>query len=338
MFLAATPDYGELALRELAQAAPDAHPSAVMPGLWAVAGVPFGELAARFRAAPPVFVRHVCPVDAGLVLEGSDSDIAAIADAAAALAHRLSPERTFSVQVRLVEPTSALTAFALSSRAVERIGAVSSAPRDVRAPRDVVSIVVHRDRAYVGLSDVRDNLSSWAGGAHHFARRAGQLSRAEFKLLEALETFDVRLEAGGRVLDLGAAPGGWTRVLRERGQEVTAVDPARLHPSLRADAGVRHVATTAESFLARAEGRFAGIFDDIRQEPRQAAALMRRAAGSLAPSGVALVTLKLRRRERLEQIDAALAELRQSYGLCRARQLFHNRSEVTVWLARPVPR
>jgi 23S rRNA C2498 (ribose-2'-O)-methylase RlmM len=34
-------------------------------------------------------------------------------------------------------------------------------------------------------------------------------------------------------------------------------------------------------------------------------------------------------------VEHALALLRQIYASCRARQLFHNRSEVTILLAEP---
>ena len=62
-----------------------------------------------------------------------------------------------------------------------------------------------------------------------FARRAaaeGQGSRAHFKLLELDRRF-VLLRPGMSVLELGAAPGGWTRYLEERldGGLVVACDP-----------------------------------------------------------------------------------------------------------------
>jgi len=48
------------------------------------------------------------------------------------------------------------------------------------------------------------------------ARRQGYRSRAAFKLIELDERFRV-LKRGGRVVDLGCAPGGWTQVAVERG-------------------------------------------------------------------------------------------------------------------------
>jgi hypothetical protein len=55
-----------------------------------------------------------------------------------------------------------------------------------------------------------------------------KVSRAYFKLYEALLRFEVELPRGGKGLDVGASPGGWTQCLVERGLTVWAVDPAPL--------------------------------------------------------------------------------------------------------------
>ncbi|MEI8321239.1 MAG: RlmE family RNA methyltransferase [Alphaproteobacteria bacterium] len=47
------------------------------------------------------------------------------------------------------------------------------------------------------------------------AKKKGYLSRAAFKLLELDETFDL-FKKKCRVIDLGAAPGGWTQVVLEK--------------------------------------------------------------------------------------------------------------------------
>lgn len=62
-----------------------------------------------------------------------------------------------------------------------------------------------------------------------FARRAaaeGQVSRAHFKLEQLDQRFRL-LRPGMRVLELGAAPGGWTRYLEDRlaGGLLVACDP-----------------------------------------------------------------------------------------------------------------
>ncbi|HKV90705.1 MAG TPA: RlmE family RNA methyltransferase, partial [Thermoplasmata archaeon] len=64
------------------------------------------------------------------------------------------------------------------------------------------------------------------------AQRDGLRSRAAFKLEHLLGRYPI-LRVGDRVLDLGAAPGGWSIVAVERvGRrgEVVAVDPRPVDP------------------------------------------------------------------------------------------------------------
>lgn len=63
------------------------------------------------------------------------------------------------------------------------------------------------------------------------AKRQGWRSRAAFKLLELDEKFHL-LRPGLRVVDLGAAPGGWTQVAVERtkGSPVVALDINEMAP------------------------------------------------------------------------------------------------------------
>ena len=65
------------------------------------------------------------------------------------------------------------------------------------------------------------------------AKRLGYPSRAAFKLIDLDERFHI-LGPGMRVVDLGAAPGGWTRVAAEKvlkkGGGVIALDLAEMAP------------------------------------------------------------------------------------------------------------
>jgi 23S rRNA (uridine2552-2'-O)-methyltransferase len=63
------------------------------------------------------------------------------------------------------------------------------------------------------------------------AKRRGYRSRAAFKILEIDEKLRV-LKPGARVVDLGAAPGGWTQVAVEKvkGGQVLALDISDMQP------------------------------------------------------------------------------------------------------------
>lgn len=300
-------------------------------------------------ANPPVFVRHLMPVHAAVALTDGTADIVALAAAVDTLTQLdlIAAGSTFAVQARIVSdraipPNRPYGPGDLRAAIAPLVAARRGASEQVKAPQTVVSLLLDDTTAFVGVSAARDNLSDWPGGQHRFARESDQISRAEFKLLEALAVFGRELPAGGTALDLGAAPGGWTRVLLLAGLDVVAIDPAALDPRLaRFGQRVRHVPGQAQAFLAqarrdRARDHFAVILCDIRIDALGAAQLMIRAADVLTSDGFALVTLKLPRPGRgvapRRLLTEALDLLGRRYGRVVARQLFHNRHEVTALL------
>ncbi len=283
------------------------------------------------RAKPPLFLRHIQPVQAQVPVHGDRDDLSAMADAALRLLPELDEHVPFSVQARIFaadEP--AYGRFDVNNALADALCGAGLA-LDVRSPGQALSVAVCPGAAYLGASRVQDNLSDWAGGCRRFARDEEMISRAEFKLLEALDAFGISLPENGLAVDLGAAPGGWTRVLRQRGLRVIAVDPAALDPRLAQDAFVRHERCTAEVFLPRAP-RFDLLVNDMKMDSRDTARLSVDYARRLRTGGLAVVTLKLPVRGFPAVAHHAMALLRPHLTLLHARQLFHNRQELTLVL------
>ena len=336
------PDFNDEARAELQQAIPAAIlQEELEPGVWAVASpVDFFTLAEQWRQRPPIFVRHICPV--WLTCETVETPALSAAEVAvsfptltqtavAEFHDLIDPSQPFSIQTRIFGDVP-YKPFDVNTTLSDAIKTATGAPLDVRRPEQILSVVITPLQTYLGLSLTMHNLSDWAGGVRRFAREKGQISRAEFKLLEALEMFHINLPPRGTALDLGAAPGGWTRVLRQKEQYVTAVDPAWLHNSLQNDKNVRHLRLTAEEYLAQFPDTYDVIVNDMRLDARDSARLMGEYGRYLYPHGLAIITLKLPEKNYQSALDHGLNILRQNYTIAGARQLFHNRSEVTVYL------
>ncbi len=344
LILTAAPDFAGMALDELRAQDADARVAQTLADgvLLIDLGGSFWALADAWRQQPPLFARHIHPVQSNLAFTGMAADLDALrAHVAAELLPLIEPTLPFSVQTRVLTSSVDYKPFDINRTLSDLIQNETNAPLDVRTPEQILSVTiadvpVHAPRithhAYLGLSPTLYNLSDWAGGQRRFRRDADQISRAEFKLLEALDIFGVELPPRGVALDLGAAPGGWTRVLRGRDQFVTAVDPGALDPRLAADPRVRHLRLTAEEYLARDPDEFDLIVNDMRKDACDAAQLMVDYAPQLYPHGAVITTLKLASDDRRETIDDAFAILRRAYDIAGARQLFHNRSEITLYL------
>lgn len=304
------------------------------PGIgWVELSSDWNAVAAHFRERPPVFCRHICPVEVRVPLAQNPSDLDALAEICGQFVPRMSASETFSVQTRLLGKGWPYARYDVNVK-LSDVFVKHGVPLDVRQPAQILSVVLAPDQGYLGLSWAIDNVSDWAGGIRRFKREVGQISRAEFKLLEAMESFGLSLRSGDKGLDLGAAPGGWTRILRKYGMNVVAVDPAALDPRLASDVAIRHVRDVAQSYLSKTGEQFDVILNDMRMDARDSAQLMVRAVRNLEARGWALLTLKLPKNRMLRVYTVALEILREAYDVTGARQLFHNRSEVTVALKR----
>jgi 23S rRNA (cytidine2498-2'-O)-methyltransferase len=323
------PGFAREGLIEIKSRIDDTSPiSMLAPGIRLLAtALPYAEIGLVLRENPPVFVRHICPASAWTCLGANP--MASLREVAPWIAELLDPRRTFSVQTRVFGD-----AVVRRFDANENISSVLEAggfELNVRRPEEVVSIQIVGSEAWIGVSKASENLSDWAGGERRYKRDCERISRAEFKLLEAIDTFKIPLPRSGRAIDLGAAPGGWSRTLVERGLHVTAVDPAALDGRLRLHPMVRHLRVRAQESEHLLAGTFEVLFSDMRMDSIMAAQIMCGMKDHLKHNGIFLVTLKLPRRQATKKMERAIGILRTHFVVKEVRQLFHNRSEVMAY-------
>ncbi|WP_232380852.1 SAM-dependent methyltransferase [Paenibacillus tianjinensis] len=202
----------------------------------------------------------------------------------------------------------------------------------VQDPAWVISVYADGDALYAGVSRPEDNLSSWNGGMIRFRKEDGQISRAKFKLMEAEKEFAIPFSNFRNAVDIGASPGGWTSFLLERGLKVTAVDPALMHESLRNLPGLKILRKNAGEVKFR-DNEFDLLVCDMSWSPKLMAKLVTGLLHSLSPGGTAVVTVKLMHKKPLAVIKEIIAMFEgERMQVQRAKQLFHNRDEITLYM------
>jgi len=199
-----------------------------------------------------------------------------------------------------------------------------------------------KNRALIGTSDPANSAAALMG-ILRLKMPHDAPSRSYLKLAEAFEVFltpeqqQKWLRAGMHAVDLGAAPGGWSWCLVQRGVKVVAVDNGPLKGLAAEHPHIKHL--RQDGFRYRPKKPVDWLVCDMVERPQRVAALM---ADWLA-SGLsqrAIFNLKLPMKKRVAALDDALAIVRGAldtkklkYSLC-AKHLYHDREEVTVFAAR----
>lgn len=285
----------------------------------------------------PIFLKHIMPVmDAGTIEKDLEKDKEILLNHTQGIVN-MEPSSKFAVQCRVIGgslPYSAKDIEVYIGNAYYDKGNIPTfSDREIlNDDIFVISILIHGNTFYMGFSKSSENLNFHSDEARIRARAGGrEISRAENKLMEALATFKVELDGKGTALDLGAAPGGWSKVLADYGYNVLAVDPAALHPDLEKNPKIIHLKVKSQDI--HLEEPLDLIVNDMNIDPQETGDIMNEIAYLLKDRGLAIVTLKLPNHAQ-RSIEEATKILEKEYDVLKIRSLFHNRQEVTALLQR----
>ncbi len=327
--LTCSPHFVELAVNEIRRY----HPSTVVlatlsPGCLLIqTSVPFDQLTHPFRDRLPIYLHHLAPVQQTVSLHQAESAIEKwmCRHPTSTLQARILPDMINGADAISMSPAHTL---------MENLQALNQKSSKLPATGKILSVALARQntkwKAFIGVSWDNQNISPYAGGVRPYS--VHMPNRAGYKLLEAVADFGIRLRVGDSALDLGAAPGAWTMVLRRHGLKVTAVAPTEMYPALLDDPLVVYHGMTAEAYLPDAEGPFDVITNDMRMDAQDSSRLMVSYVRHLQPDGIGIMTLKLRQPNMRRLMDHSFRILRRAYKIMQVRQLVSNRQEVCLFL------
>lgn len=278
------------------------------------------------KNSPIIFLRHIFKVDKIIEPDNLTSNILNICY------EKLIIGKSFSIQLKKCENSDLnmceFTEF-ISHELIKRNYVLND-----KDSEQIISIYIHNDNIYIGIDNVKNNLSKWKGGMPHYSHSADYdfISRAEYKLIEALECMNIDLSGMKSGLDLGAAPGGWTKVLVNNNIKVVCVDPNKLDKKLQSDKNITYYPMMAEQYLRiNNDVKFDIIVDDMKMDVSKSINIIMKLYNKLNDKGIVIITFKLPHQFSYKSILNNL-KLFRGFILIGARQFYHNRSEITVVL------
>ena len=322
------------------------------------------SLARAFERSPPIFVRSLFvgtgphalfdpttangrrPDRVGTLVTLIEQHSAEIASAESASSkHPADVHDTLRLETADTNEGKALSRLArplearLTSELVARGLLRARDSEETAHPRHLHVLLGDGAHAYVGTS-AAPWASRWTMGIPRLRMPGRAPSRSTLKLAEAFVVFlDGRelelLRPGMRAVDLGAAPGGWTWQLAQRGMRITAVDNGPLKGEVRDDPLVTHVRVDGLSFLPKRPVDW--MVCDIAGQPSRIAALVARWIGE-GHTRHSIFNLKLPMKKRYDEVQRCEAIIREALLKARVkhalklRQLYHDREEVTGYV------
>jgi 23S rRNA (cytidine2498-2'-O)-methyltransferase len=194
----------------------------------------------------------------------------------------------------------------------------------------------------VGVSTM-ENSANWPGGIPRLRFLREAPSRSALKLEEAMYWFFNKedwakiFKPADHAIDLGAAPGGWTWQLTQRGMNVISIDNGPMNADLLGGGFVQHIRTDA--FTYQPARTMSWMVCDIVDKPARVAELIERwfCKGYCKRS---IFNLKLPMKQRYRESKLLLDNIRErcaKQGVIlqlHAKQLYHDREEITVYAER----
>ena len=171
---------------------------------------------------------------------------------------------------------------------------------------------------------------AWAGGQRRMADDPQAPSRSYLKVEEAYRVLGQAPQPGQSVVDLGAAPGGWSYSAARHGASVLAVDNGPLKGGAAGNPAIAHA--EADAFKYRPGRPADWLFCDLLEDPRKVLELLRLWVEARWCRRF-IVNLKFGRNDPFRLLHEALSPrggIAPRCSVLRARHLYHDREELTL--------
>lgn len=287
------------------------------------------------KKSQPIFIRHIMPIAYEMTLTNKqEKDLEMILNGVQSICN-LQEKEYFSVQARIIRGTMDYNAKHVEVFVGEYYEERGSIPvfsdsTIINYDINIISIFINATYCYIGYSKAADNLNFHSDEYRVLGKETAEISRAENKLKEAISKFKIKVNGQGYALDVGAAPGGWTKVLADNGFKVCAVDPSQLHEALKDNKNIMHYKGHIEDI--EFDHQFNLVTCDMNVDALITAKVMCQLHNKIIKDGNCIITLKLPFKDEDKRIRESVKILKEKFDIVAIKNLTHNRREVTVYM------
>lgn len=168
-----------------------------------------------------------------------------------------------------------------------------------------------------------------SGGQQRMADDPAAPSRSYLKTEEAFAVLGIEPAPGETVVDLGAAPGGWSYSAARRGASVTAIDNGPMKGGAKDHPLIRHLREDAFKFIPASGECYDWLFCDLVEDPYHVMQMIEQWLRNKHCRRF-VVNLKFGRADALALLKRTERQLRPYCVSLTIRHLFHDRDEFTL--------
>lgn len=210
--------------------------------------------------------------------------------------------------------------------------------RNAKADELVFDIVlVEPDNWWFGYHYAVARSQCWPGGVPRMDLDKEVVSRAYYKLQEALLWSGIRVQASDVCAEIGSSPGGACQLLLEKGATVIAVDPAELDPEIANHENLIHLRCRGREVRRKDLKDVRWLISDINVTPNYTLDTIADIIASQHTRSIRGLILTLKITDWKLAADIPVWKQRISdlgFQIVKTRQLAFNRNEICLVAAR----
>ena len=194
-------------------------------------------------------------------------------------------------------------------------------------------IMVEPDYWFLGFHYATSKMQQWPGGVPKIDLDKEVVSRAYFKLSEALLWAGIHINDGDICAEIGSSPGGACQLLLERGAKVLAIDPAEMEPEILEHENLTHLRCRGKEAKKKEFKEVRWLISDVNVAPNYTLDTIEEIVSNQFVTKVRglVLTLKLSDLKLANEIPAWHQRVKDfGFQVVKTRQLAFNRREICL--------